>query len=226
LRGWDLPLIPLWRSGYLEALTRAALVDGDPDEAERYASAAEAAGRGGLPLDRAIGMRAMAALTLAGGDARAASDLARGSAAEADRVKAGVEAARSRALAGRAHVAAGDRDEGIAVLRAAELELGRLGAQAARDEARRELRKLGAHAETRGPIATGESGIASLSTREREVAELVRDRKTNKLIAAELFLSEKTIESHLRNIFFKLDASSRVEVARAVEREHRQGDNP
>ena len=90
-----------------------------------------------------------------------------------------------------------------------------------RDNARRELRKLGARAETRGSVATGDSGIASLSTREREVAELVRDRKTNKLIAADLFLSEKTIESHLRNIFFKLDVSSRVEVARAVEREER-----
>ena len=48
------------------------------------------------------------------------------------------------------------------------------------------------------------------------------DRKTNKEIAAELFLSEKTIESHLRNIFFKLGVSSRVEVARALEREQRE----
>ena len=45
---------------------------------------------------------------------------------------------------------------------------------------------------------------------------------TNKQIAAELFLSEKTIESHLRNIFVKLGASSRVEVARAIERERRE----
>jgi len=37
----------------------------------------------------------------------------------------------------------------------------------------------------------------------------------NTQIAAELFLSEKTIESHLRNIFFKLGAGSRVDVARA-----------
>ena len=50
-------------------------------------------------------------------------------------------------------------------------------------------------------------------------ALLVTDRKTNKEIAAELFLSGKTVESHLRNIFAKLGASSRVDVARAVERE-------
>jgi DNA-binding NarL/FixJ family response regulator len=38
------------------------------------------------------------------------------------------------------------------------------------------------------------------------------------MIAAELFLSQKTVETHLRNIFHKLDASSRVEVAQAVDR--------
>jgi DNA-binding CsgD family transcriptional regulator len=49
------------------------------------------------------------------------------------------------------------------------------------------------------------------------VAQLVVDRRTNPEIAAELFLSIKTVESHLRNIFHKLDVSSRVEVARALE---------
>jgi DNA-binding NarL/FixJ family response regulator len=50
------------------------------------------------------------------------------------------------------------------------------------------------------------------------VAILVTARKTNKEVASELFLSEKTVETHLRNIFAKLGASSRVDVARAVER--------
>ena len=64
--------------------------------------------------------------------------------------------------------------------------------------------------------------MEALTKREREIAELVTDRKTNKEIAAELFLSEKTIESHLRNVFVKLGVSSRVEVARAVERDRRE----
>jgi DNA-binding NarL/FixJ family response regulator len=50
------------------------------------------------------------------------------------------------------------------------------------------------------------------------VARLVVDRRTNPEIAADLFLSLKTVESHMRNIFRKLDASSRVDVARTVER--------
>ena len=50
------------------------------------------------------------------------------------------------------------------------------------------------------------------------MARLVVDRKTNPEIASELFLSHKTVETHLRNIFRKIDVASRVELARAVER--------
>jgi len=50
------------------------------------------------------------------------------------------------------------------------------------------------------------------------VARLVVDRKTNPQIAAELFLSQKTVETHLRNIFHKMNVSSRVALARVIER--------
>src|SRR6266536_2200256 len=95
----------------------------------------------------------------------------------------------------------------------------------ARDETRRELRKLGARAETRGPAGEGQSGLASLTKRELEIATMATDRKTNREIAAALFLSGKTVESHMRHVFQKLGVSSRVEVARAIEHERRQLDS-
>jgi DNA-binding NarL/FixJ family response regulator len=92
------------------------------------------------------------------------------------------------------------------------------GSVRVRDEMRRELRKLGARAEKRGPASSADSGVGALTKRELEIAELVTDRRTNREIAGTLFLSDKTVESHLRNIFVKLGVSSRVDVARAMER--------
>ena len=136
------------------------------------------------------------------------------------RSERGLQAAFSRSLEGRALAAAGEREQAIAVLRQAEQELDACGSVRVRDEMRRELRRLGARAEPRGPAA-GDSGIDALTKRELEIAGLVTDRMTNREIAAALFLSDKTIESHMRNIFHKLGVSSRVDVARAVERERR-----
>ena len=76
------------------------------------------------------------------------------------------------------------------------------------------------HRRTRAAAADAE-GLDALTEREQQVAALVVDRRTNPEIAAELFLSLKTVESHLRNIFRKLGVSSRVELARAVERARR-----
>jgi DNA-binding NarL/FixJ family response regulator len=96
------------------------------------------------------------------------------------------------------------------------------GALRYRDEAERELRKLGyrIHRRTRPGRADG-PGLESLTERELQLARLVADRKTNAEIAAELFLSQKTVETHLRNIFRKVGVSSRVELARTVERADR-----
>ena len=217
--GWDLPLIPAtWRVLYKEALTRVELAAGRLDQAAADAEAADrTAAALGLRLASAIARRARAAVRLADGDAGAAGSLALESAALADAAGAPVEAARSRVLAATALAAADERGPAIVLLRRAEQELDERGALRDRAEARRQLRHLGARAEPRGPSGAG-AGLDSLSQREREVAVLITDRKTNKEVAAELFLSERTVESHLRNIFAKLGASSRVDVARAVER--------
>jgi DNA-binding NarL/FixJ family response regulator len=211
--------MPVERGFFWETLVLAELGAGSPERAEQYVQRAEqdaAAMRLGIP--RGTALRARAALVLAAGDAAGAAELASESADAFGAVGARMEVAFSRNLQGRALAETGARDAAVPVLREAEAQLAACGAVRERDSARRELRKLGARAEVRGPAAGADSGLEALTAREREIADLVTDRRTNREIAAELFLSEKTIESHLRNVFVKLGASSRVEVARTIER--------
>jgi non-specific serine/threonine protein kinase len=59
-----------------------------------------------------------------------------------------------------------------------------------------------------------ESSDGPLSRREMEVAELVADGATNSQVAARLFISERTVESHVASIFNKLGVDTRLQVAR------------
>jgi DNA-binding NarL/FixJ family response regulator len=135
-------------------------------------------------------------------------------------VGAPIEAALSRTLAGRALSRAGKRDRAVAELQRAAEAFEGCGALRYRELAERELGKLGhrPHRRTRAGKADG-VGIDRLTEREIQVARLVVDRKTNPQIAAELFLSQKTVETHLRNIFRKVGVTTRVELARAVMRD-------
>jgi DNA-binding NarL/FixJ family response regulator len=56
-----------------------------------------------------------------------------------------------------------------------------------------------------------------LSRREEEVAEMLAQGRTNRQIAKELVLSERTVDKHVSNILKKLKLSSRSEVAAWVE---------
>jgi DNA-binding CsgD family transcriptional regulator len=219
--GWELPRIPpTWRALWAETLTRVELAAGRTDEAEACARLAEVtAANFALPLTTTLAQRARARMLHSAGAGEAARELALRAAVGAERAGASVEAARARAVAGLASASVEDRDAAIRVLREAEACFDRCGAERDRAEARRELRKVGARWEPRGRASTAPGGLDALSQRERQVAMLVTARKTNREVAADLFLSEKTVESHLRNIFAKLGASSRVEVARAVERD-------
>jgi DNA-binding NarL/FixJ family response regulator len=69
-----------------------------------------------------------------------------------------------------------------------------------------------------GSRAPGTEGLAALSPREREIADLVAQGLTNREIGARLFLSEKTIETHLTRVFQKLGLRSRTQVAAEVSR--------
>ena len=125
--------------------------------------------------------------------------------------------------AGPSYGGAAEKDDAAAEFTAAGAIFERCGALPRRDAADRELGKLGkrVHRRTKRGKADG-TGIELLTERELEVARLVVDRKTNAQIAAELFLSPKTVETHIRHLFQKLEVSSRVEVARVVERAERE----
>jgi DNA-binding NarL/FixJ family response regulator len=219
--GEELSLIPVtWRASCLELQTRCWLALNRHDNAELAAAAAEAtAASARLPLAAAWSDRARAAVALHAGDAAGAARRALAAAAAADEVGAPIEAALSRVLAGRALAQAGERDRAVAELEHAAAKLDACSAVRYRDSAELELGKLGrrVHRRTR-PGRRDATGLESLTQRELQVARLVVDRKTNHEIASELFLSQKTVETHLRNIFHKLNVTSRVALARAVER--------
>ena len=223
--GPDMPLVVASiRCIFYDALTRAELDCGRPQEAQRWAElSVHHAGGLDLPVARAEADRARARVLMQAGDAAVAAELALASADEAARAGAAIESARSRLVAGQALAAADDRQGALAALRQAADELEACGALRFHAEARRELRRLGARPSAPARRGTDVRGLDSLTAREREVAELVTDRKTNQEIATDLFLSLKTIETHMRNIFRKLEVSSRVEVARLLESERRRG---
>ena len=60
------------------------------------------------------------------------------------------------------------------------------------------------------------SGIESLTPSERRVAEMAADNMTNKDIAQALFVTTKTVEVHLSNVYRKLGIGSRNELPQAL----------
>ena len=59
-------------------------------------------------------------------------------------------------------------------------------------------------------------GSPGLTATERRIAALVADGRTNKEVAAALFLSARTVEAHLRQVYRKLGVRSRTELARVA----------
>jgi DNA-binding CsgD family transcriptional regulator len=222
--GSDMPLAaPSWRASFLKRLTKARLMEGDVDGAARAAHTAQkSAAEVGLPFCKAEADRAAAAVAIHAGDPVRAAELALGAAELNTSAGAAMETSRSLILAGRALAAAGDRERARDIIKRAAGDLDERGALRFRDAAERELRQLGEHIHRRSRAANGDgTGVESLTERELEIARRIVDRRTNREIAEELFLSPKTVETHIRNIFGKLDADSRVEVARIVERSDR-----
>jgi DNA-binding CsgD family transcriptional regulator len=88
-----------------------------------------------------------------------------------------------------------------------------MGSHAFGERARRELSATGEKVRRRD-----DSTRADLTPQEEEIAQLARERRSNPEIGAQLFLSARTVEWHLRKVFAKLEISSRRELDEALKR--------
>jgi DNA-binding CsgD family transcriptional regulator len=105
------------------------------------------------------------------------------------------------------------RREARATLDEALASFERIGAALWAERARAELKRISGRAATPG----------ALTPAEERVAALVAEGKTNREVAAALFLSERTVEGHLAHIFGKLGIRSRTEIASVLAPTQTQG---
>ena len=150
---------------------------------------------------RAVVAQADGAIAVAEGHAQAALDPLRYAFEQWQRLEAPYEAARVRVLVGQACRALGDEEAAALEHKAARSEFERLGAQP-------ELVRLDA------PNMPGQPTPGHpLTARELQVLRLISSGRTNKEIASQLCVSERTIDRHVSNILSKLDVPSRAAAA-------------
>ncbi|HEX5729158.1 helix-turn-helix transcriptional regulator [Microbacterium sp.] len=158
-----------------------------------------------MPMLRASAGQAHAAVLLEEGDAHGALAEARRASSLWRDLDVPFELAQCRSLIARAHRVLEDAASADVEFQAARAIFTQLGATPS-------VREL--------DVAGRTPGDAPLTGREVEVLRLVASGLTNKAIAAELYLSEKTVARHLGNIFAKLDLASRA-AATAYAYQHR-----
>ena len=195
------------RAQLLPAYSEIMLAAERPTDAEAAAEALDhlASGAGSTML-RAIADQTRGAVRLAGGDAKAALGPLREALDAWRELDAPYELARVRVLVAAACRELDDRERAELECDAARRVFDALGASPAL--ARLE-ELLGQPTDRTRSSAVGGRG-ATITDRELEVLRLVAAGHTNKSIAAELAISEKTVERHLGNIFTKLDVSNRA----------------
>jgi DNA-binding CsgD family transcriptional regulator len=159
--------------------------------------------------DWALGILARSRALTSEGDA--ADALYREAIERLDRTRMRVELARARLLYGEWLRRENRRVDAREQLRAAHLSFSRTGAEGFAERAGREL------------LATGESVRRltsetrdALTHQETQIARLAADGNTNPEIGAQLFISPRTVEHHLRKVFRKLEVSTRKELRDAL----------
>ena len=196
-RAMDAATDPTARTKLLPAYIQIMLAAGDIQHARRACGELQAlADQIGTDALRALADHATGAVELADGDAGAAAALVRRAFDRWQQLEAPYEAARARMLLGLACRALGDTDTASLEFRAARGVFQQL-------DAAPDLARLDA-------MESAERQPHVLSHRELQVLRLIAAGNTNKNIARELSLSERTVDRHVSNILGKLNVSSRT----------------
>ena len=154
----------------------------------------------------AIGARCRSMWLAARGDVEAAARTAHDAMAQHDRLPMPFERARTQPLLGQLHRRQRQKERSRAILREALQAFEAMGTPLWADRVRAELARAEA-APTRD---------LTLTPSERRVAELAASGKTNRDVAAALFISPKTVEANLARIYRKLGIKSRAELGRVI----------
>jgi ATP/maltotriose-dependent transcriptional regulator MalT len=192
----------------LAELVEAAARAGDPglarDALERLAETTQPAG-----TDWALGIEARSRALLS--DGVAADELYREAIDRLGRTRLRPELARAHLLCGEWLRREGRRVDAREQLRMAYDLFTAIGMEAFAERARRELAATGEKARKRSPDTRDE-----LTPQEEQIARLARDGLSNPEIGAQLFVSPRTVEWHLRNVFAKLGITSRRQLRTAA----------
>ena len=194
---WALPEL-------IEAAVRCGNTQAASDALERLAETSQASG-----TEVGLGIEARSHALLSDGEA--ADSLYREAIGRLSRTRLRPELARAHLLYGEWLRREGRRADARTQLRTAYQMLATMGAEAFADRARRELLAAGDAVRKHTPEARTE-----LTAQEASIARLAQDGQTNTEIGAQLFLSARTVEWHLGNVFTKLGITSRRELRRAL----------
>lgn len=159
--------------------------------------------------DWALGIEARSRALVSQGDV--AESFHREAIQRLGRTRVRMELARAHLLYGEWLRREGRRVDARGQLRAANEMFSRFGADGFAERARRELLATGEMVRKRSMDTRGE-----FTAQEAQIARLAGDGRTNPEIGAELFLSPRTVEWHLRKVFIKLGVSSRRELRLAL----------
>ncbi len=228
---WARAVLSNSRGRYTDALAAAGQASEHPDElglaAWSQVELIEAAARAGQPGRAADALRSLSEITSASGtdwalgvEARSRALLSEGEAAERGYLTAiqRLGQTRVRLDLARAHLLYGEwlrrenrRIDAREQLRRAHQMLQAMGAAGFAERARRELTAAGQAVRKRTAGTVG-----GLTAQERQIALRARAGRTNAEIGAELFLSPRTIEWHMSNVFVKLGITSRGQLWHAL----------